>query len=288
MFILTNFNLEDKILLDIKKEQDTFSFTQQIDNITIIGKEKEYNCNFYVLESTDEDVLNLTGLVKSTVLECEVVYETGIVQNDYNVTDLIKSFGSKHSIERLRNVETDGYLKSINKKVSNKIQILPKIQDSSNLLDIFLLEDMFNENIIKIFSKINIENVDLLDVTKRFYDGAPDKCTRILLLDALLKLLNFKFITDDVFDTSSYSCLIPFIKDDIENRRLSKISRDKLIIKVYILILQLSEGKVKLSSVPSFNQKIDTVISYFRLLGCIYNRNTDEIKLVNKPMEYIK
>ncbi|KAK6089596.1 hypothetical protein P3W45_001362 [Vairimorpha bombi] len=288
MYILSNLNIEDDLKFEITDNNDSCRFEASIDNIKIVGQERKMSCNFFVFENANDSdtVIKLRNIVPAKLIECEVVYETGIVQNDYNRTDLIRSFGSKKTIERMKTIEADGYLKTSTMKFNNKSQILPKVQGTDKLTECFLLEDMFNKDILSIFQDINFEEIDLLDDTKRFYDGTPNHRLRILLLDGLLKLVNFKFVTEDVFDNSPYSCLIDLVKEEIENRRLPKMTRDKIIIKIYILILQIQEGKVKLCSVPTFNLKVENVLEYFRLLGCVYNKNNDEIKLVAKPMEF--
>ncbi|WUR03314.1 DNA-directed RNA polymerase I subunit (RPA49) [Vairimorpha necatrix] len=285
MYILTNFNLKDKININFKEKDDSIYFIEQIDNIQINGTEKPMDCNFFIIESQDSDILNLENIQEAKIIECEVVYESGIKQEDYDRIDLIKTFGSKKDQDKLKVSQTDGYLKNPVKRFDNKSLILPKTQSSTNLLEAFNLLDMFSEDILESFKNLKIEDLELLEITKRFYDGSPSNKIKILLLDALLRLLNFKFVTEDVFEFSPYISLTPLFLNEIENRRLPKLFRDKIIIKIYILILQIENGKVKLASVPSFNQKIETVLDYFKILGCVYNKMTDEIKLVNRPIE---
>ncbi|EQB62273.1 hypothetical protein NAPIS_ORF00141 [Vairimorpha apis BRL 01] len=155
----------------------------------------------------------------------------------------------------------------------------------NKFINLFTLEDLFKINTLNEFNKI--QKFDLCNETKRFYNGQNNKL-RILLLDCLIRLLSFKYVTKDVFDDSPYKSFSSEFIEDIELRKLSKLSRDRFIIKVYILILQIEGGQVILSSVPSFNMSVEAVLSYFQVLGCIYNKNTNEIKMVTRPMEYTR
>lgn len=372
MYVFTNLKTQIKNF-DVFEVNGKKQIKTKVDNMTITGKEKDMNCNIYVVEGTSTDtVINIDKIYPAKVIECEIEYETDIVQEEFSVSDLVKSFGSKRNIERLNGVEVDGYLKKPSVVSGNKTQILPMMSGSvdkfdgvrdvnrfdkrlegsvengvirdvnrnisssidkrvdgsdkrvdginndntnndntnynidndntditnnhshshnthtntqNKFINLFTLEDLFKINTLNEFNKI--QKFDLCNETKRFYNGQNNKL-RILLLDCLIRLLSFKYVTKDVFDDSPYKSFSSEFIEDIEVRKLSKLSRDRFIIKVYILILQIEGGQVILSSVPSFNMSVEAVLSYFQVLGCIYNKNTNEIKMVTRPMEYTR
>ncbi|KAF9763269.1 hypothetical protein NGRA_1389 [Nosema granulosis] len=284
MLILSNCNYEEEIDFEVKEVENKKYLEGKLDDIKFIAVEQELPVNFIVVESTDSNIISLENAKESSLYVMEVVYETGIEQEeDQNVYDLVNTFGTKRSIGNVKNMEIHGKLKTTVTVIESKTQILPPINtEAATPIDSFVLEDMFGQDIVEHFEKLEMEDISLQEELKEFTQ--KDK-VRYLLSDAIIKVLKFKYYTRDMLEDTPYEPLMSLFIDDIEQRRLSKLAKDKLLIMLYILLLQMEGGVIKTKIIPSFNMNHKALIHLFKVIGCIYNERKKEVKWIYKPKD---
>lgn len=283
MLILSNCNYDDDVHFEVKHTENRRYLEGRLEDIKFIAIEQELPVNFLVVESTDNDIISLENAQESTLYVVEVIYETGIEQGEQNVIDLVNSFGTKKSIGKIKSNEVHGKLKSTITVIDSKTQILPPINTAAeNPLESFTLVDMFGREVVEHFESLEVEDISFQEEMETF--TVNDK-VRYLLADALVKVLKYKYYTKDMLENTPYEPLITLFREDIEQRRLAKLAKDRLLIMLYILLLQMQGGILKTKDVPNFNMDHKNLLQLFKVIGCIYNERKKEVKWLYKPKE---
>ncbi|EOB14657.1 hypothetical protein NBO_19g0010 [Nosema bombycis CQ1] len=283
MFVLANCNYDQNVDLELKKIDEKSYIEGNFNNIKYRGSQHDHPVNFLVIESVDSQTISFKNAQEAPFYIMEVVYETGIQHEESNVAELVKSFGTKKSMTIMKNTEIHGRLKSTVTVIDSKTQIIPPVnKNAESPLDSFLLEDIFSPEVLTHFESLDIEDIRLQKEMSPF--NHKDK-VRFLLADALVKVLKFKYYTRDMLESTPYEIIMELFIDDIDHRRIGKLARDRLLIILYILLLQIEGGVIETRIIPSFNMGHKEVIQLFKVLGCIYNERKKEVKWLYKPKE---
>lgn len=280
MLILANTGWEASF--EVSRVNGRVFLTGEQEGVVHRGSEWNAPCSYYVVESS-AGVIEMDKGVEAKVVVFETVYETGVAHEKEDFMGLLSSFGNAKSREAMKSREVMGAPKRIPAHKTNaKVQILPPSnEEAEGPEERFVMEKMFPKEVLEEFSKINIGSVllhpDLMSLRRDM-----DYKIHFLLADCIVKLMEKRYVTGDCLDDSGYSSFFAVIKDDIENKKLTPLGRDKLAVLCYILILQIERFSLKYELLPDFKLPKEKVIKMFRMIGCSYNPLSGVIRASRK------
>lgn len=282
MLILTN--IKKELEFEISRINERMFLEANIENVIYKGTEASVPCNYYVVESSDNNIINMNNVMRSRIIVFEIIYETGVTYAESNIDDLILSFGSKKSIDMINKREINGRLKkTTGARFTSKTQILPPInEDAKDIREYFTLENMFPKDVLGNFSEIDMDSIALHPDLINFKQNIKYK-KHFLLVDCIIKLMEKKYITSDCLSDTEYSSFFKTIKEEVEGRRLTPLCRDRLAILCYILLLEVEGFSVSYRSLPNFKFSKEKIINMFKSIGCSFSPAKGIFKLVGKP-----
>ncbi|WEL38450.1 hypothetical protein PFJ87_04g01240 [Encephalitozoon hellem] len=281
MLVLTNISREMKF--EVSKVNGRVFLRGDLDGIEYKGSEWNSPCSYYIAESSG-GAIDLRKAKKARIIVFETVYETGLLHEKTSIKELAFTFGSKRLVGYHKKREAEGYSKRFfASKFGYRDQILPPTNGEAKCLkERFVLEKMFPKEVLSSFSEIRLESVLLHPDLMELRQSMSYKI-HFLLADCIIKLMEKKYITDDCLNDSEYSSFFVMIKDEIENRMLTPLCRDRLAILCYILFLQIEGFSIKYEILPDFKFSKEKVIAMLKLIGCLYSSQTDTFKMKSNP-----
>lgn len=228
----------------------------------------QYLCGVH----TDGKTILTKNLEQSKMLAVETIYEgerTAVQDASYN--KLIDDFGDKGSRERAkrREIGTLSRVQAVQFNVEN--QVLPEFDHTADdVRNVYKLELLFSGETIKCFGKMHIDFSDLCYLVKKH--SINDRNRVILMaIDCLYKVVAAKNMAavPDI-----YRFFTREISDGILNGRLSLLTKDRLVVKTYILLLMVNNYKMHYDDVPKFDIGKSKVMGMLRAIGCKIESDT--------------
>ncbi|AFN82869.1 hypothetical protein EROM_041020 [Encephalitozoon romaleae SJ-2008] len=277
MLILTNISRE--MNFEASKVNGRVFLKGDFEGIEYKGSEWNSPCYYCVVESSN-GVIDLGRAEEARIVVFETVYETGVSHKKTSLKELAFTFGGKRLAGYHRRKEIDGYSKRVfTSSFKFKDQILPPMDEEAECpKKRFVLERMFPKEVLSSFEEIKVDSVLLHPDLMGLKQNMSYK-THFLLADCIIKLMEKKYITNDCLNDSGYSSFFAVIENEVENKMLTPLCRDKLAILCYILFLQIQGFSVKYEVLPDFKFSKKKVISMHRLIGCLYYSQSDTFKL---------
>lgn len=277
MLILANMSRETSF--EVSKVNGRVFLRGGLKGIEYKGSEWNSPCHYCVVESSN-GVIDLSKAEEARIVVFETVYETGVSHEKTSLKELAFTFGGKRLAGYHRRKEIDGYSKRVfSSKFKLRDQILPPMDEEAECpKKRFVLEKMFPKEVLSSFSEIKVESVLLHPDLMELKQNMSYK-THFLLADCIIKLMEKKYITNDCLNDSGYSSFFAMIEDEVENKVLTPLCRDRLAILCYILFLQIEGFSVKYEVLPDFKFSKKRVIAMFRLIGCLYSPQSDNFKM---------
>ncbi|ADM11391.1 uncharacterized protein Eint_041020 [Encephalitozoon intestinalis ATCC 50506] len=282
MLILANTNRE--MSFEVSRVNGRVFLAGSLEGIEYKGSEWNSPCNYYVVESS-EGIFELNKAMEAKVIVFETIYETGLLHEKTSFEKLASTFGNRKFAEHYKRKGIEGYSKRFfTSKFQYREQVLPPIdKEKWNPEERFPLEKMFPQDVLSSFLEIKLDTVLLHPDLMSLKQDVNYKI-HFLLADCIIKLMEKKYVTSDCLNDSGYSSFFEMIKDEVENRMLTPLCRDKLAILCYILFLQIEGSSVRYEVLPDFKFSKEKVLAMFRVIGCSYIAKLDSFKMKEKQM----
>ncbi|KAL6121448.1 hypothetical protein NUSPORA_01619 [Nucleospora cyclopteri] len=290
-FLLQNYTGKSKF--SCSKLNNRIKLDATENKVKYIAKEHNSPVNYFV-GNINNGVLNTSTLEDAKMFIIESVFERKkneeVEVNKIEYKDLINEFGDKRAKEnlKLREITKNVYAQKIKYNIEN--QLLPKVDvEEEEATNMYKLDFMFEKE------HINQCN-DLANILEEeeIYKGIAEKLKLggkkkeidftkkmiLLFADFLNGALSLKLVRKELLN-SKYINLYPIIEKDIINKRINKMARDKLITKLYILLLMYNDFKFKLEDFPRFELSRSKAINLLKVIGCSITKA--EVVLNKKP-----
>lgn len=218
------------------------------------------------IAKTDRIILR-SELLPARFLQLETNYERPVEEyNEFTFVNLINEFGGKAARENIKKRDIQATTKSGAMHFNIENQLLPRFnKDTSNALDIYQIEDLFQHSTIDNFCAVESPE-DLCPLVKH-EDITPTSKPFLIAIDCLYKYLSLRNIKERSVP-SEYKFFYQEIGDSIFQGRLSPLAKDRLVIKLYILLLMVNNYKVPIMQLPTFNLTRSKIVVMLKSIGC--------------------
>lgn len=281
-FLLGNHKNNTKF--SVKHINDRYVLEKTINNICYRGNEINMPIKLYT--GTFEDgKINTQKLEEIKIINIEVYDDKNQINVDNNIDyeKLITDFGDKYAKRYLkkRNLEKI----SVNQKVKYNVEdtVLFKMNGDVNLDSLFekpiidkvkeIVNSTMSEEIyIDICNTLSLLSVDAIsnnDEMKYF----EKKCL-LILIDYLIKVFECKILSKFNLP-NKYIGLYGIIANDVVNKKLSRMAKDKLAIKLYLIILLYANRNVNIESLPRLGYPKTKYLNLLKTIGCTVSKNGD-------------
>lgn len=291
MFILANSKEGVSFKIAKKNNRTMLSYTNSIDDeslpITYTAIELRSPVQYFCFTNFVNSSLSTSLLEQASLLEMTVECEQNLIQEqDKNWEDLINEFGDKKSKERVKRriAEPSKPTQMVRFTIEN--QILPEYNADAKIpADIYRVDLLFSSKALARFSEIDREASAMCPIIS---NANIDESNRIICnaIDCLYSVLSYRFIRRDSLP-SHYSFFYDEISDGLVSKRLSPLLRDRLLAKLYVLILILSGLRVSISMIPKFECPKTHVVGILKALGCDVS-SSGWVVLKRTPTEVFK
>lgn len=279
-------NHKDNTKFSVKQVDNRYILEKTINNICYRGSEVNMPIKLYT--GTFEDgKINTQKLEEIKIINVEVYDDKNQMNIDDNVgyEKLITDFGDKYAKKYLkkRNLERT----SINQKVKYNIEdtVLFKVNGDINLDLLFekpiidkvkeivnsIMDEVIYIDICNTLSLLPVNTVSSNDEIKYF----EKKCL-LILIDYLIKVFECKILSKFNLP-NKYLGLYGIIANDVINKKLSRMAKDKLAIKLYLLILLYANKNVNIESLPRLGYPKTKYLNLLKTIGCTISKNGDVI-----------
>lgn len=279
-------NHKDNTKFSVKQVDNRYILEKTINNICYRGSEVNMPIKLYT--GTFEDgKINTQKLEEIKIINVEVYDDKNQMNIDDNVgyEKLITDFGDKYAKKYLkkRNLERT----SINQKVKYNIEdtVLFKVNGDINLDLLFekpiidkvkeivnsIMDEVIYIDICNTLSLLPVNTVSSNDEIKYF----EKKCL-LILIDYLIKVFECKILSKFNLP-NKYLGLYGIIANDVVNKKLSRMAKDKLAIKLYLLILLYANKNVNIESLPRLGYPKTKYLNLLKTIGCTISKNGDVI-----------
>ena len=279
-------NHKDNTKFSVKQVDNRYILEKTINNICYRGSEVNMPIKLYT--GTFEDgKINTQKLEEIKIINVEVYDDKNQMNIDDNVgyEKLITDFGDKYAKKYLkkRNLERT----SINQKVKYNIEdtVLFKVNGDINLDLLFekpiidkvkeivnsIMDEVIYIDICNTLSLLPVNTVSSNDEIKYF----EKKCL-LILIDYLIKVFECKILSKFNLP-NKYLGLYGIIANDVVNKKLSRMAKDKLAIKLYLLILLYANKNVNIESLPRLGYPKTKYFNLLKTIGCTISKNGDVI-----------
>lgn len=279
-------NHKDNTKFSVKQVDNRYILEKTINNICYRGSEVNMPIKLYT-GTFENGKINTQKLEEIKIINIEVYDDKNQMNIDDNVgyEKLITDFGDKYAKKYLkkRNLERT----SINQKVKYNIEdtVLFKVNGDINLDLLFekpiidkvkeIVNSIMNEviyiDICNTLSLLPVNTVSSNDEIKYF----EKKCL-LILIDYLIKVFECKILSKFNLP-NKYLGLYGIIANDVVNKKLSRMAKDKLAIKLYLLILLYANKNVNIESLPRLGYPKTKYLNLLKTIGCTISKNGDVI-----------
>ncbi len=209
------------------------------------------------------------------------------VKKDDEITflNLISEFGDKWSKDRVKkkHIERIKTPTSILYNLPN--QILPEYNKNTEKVDeLFDTKYLFSEKVRRIMKDMNLDNSHISAYISGtgYQEDLKEVYAGIICISTVLnctKYLKYENLPAD------YRFFYDEIKSDIVRGKLPSLAKDKLIIKLYILLLIANDYEMALESFPKYGIGKLKIVKMLKSIGCTLT-GTGIVKLTKKPTEW--
>lgn len=279
-------NHKDNTKFSVKQVDNRYILEKTINNICYRGSEVNMPIKLYT-GIFEDGKINTQKLEEIKIINVEVYDDKNQMNIDDNVgyEKLITDFGDKYAKKYLkkRNLERT----SINQKVKYNIEdtVLFKVNGDINLDLLFekpiidkvkeivnsIMDEVIYIDICNTLSLLPVNTVSSNDEIKYF----EKKCL-LILIDYLIKVFECKILSKFNLP-NKYLGLYGIIANDVVNKKLSRMAKDKLAIKLYLLILLYANKNVNIESLPRLGYPKTKYLNLLKTIGCTISKNGDVI-----------
>lgn len=287
MFLLSN--CDTKLDFKVSKKNNLVSLERNADGL--IHRSTEFNCpaNFICVKSNEESplVFYKSDFVEAKIFKVEVVYErkeeTASVGNYEN---LIADFGDKNSKMKIirRNAMSYASKDVATFKITN--QMLPNFdREADHPKDLYSLQLLVSNDTFTILDETELAEDGLSDYIGKIVQEnglSMDNKNIVLALDCYYRVLTAPVISKDALEGKDF--FFPEVAGDVFRGKLPQLSKDKLVVKFYILLLIYMNYEARLEYLPKFGLSAAKVIDLLKVIGCTIYKN-DIVKLDSLPKD---
>jgi hypothetical protein len=290
MFIISNYKTD--IPFKVSKKNNVLMLESNKNNIKYISTEKNSPVNYFclkrdpncrLLELNTKDLIEAKMFVVETIFEKESKKEEDEINKKTGYFNLIENFGDKKSKNRLKKIDGNRASSKETAVFNIENQILPKFdKEAEDPKDVYSLELMVEEVTFQKIDEFEIDINYLNDNVRVIYERLEGSNTLnhsnkniIVALDCYYKILESERININIFEDKGF--FIEEIRNELYSGKLPKLSKDKVVVKVYILLLILNNFEMKLDDIPKFGLELSKVLSMLRIVGCTITRGTKVI-----------
>lgn len=233
---------------------------------------------------TDGRVVRTMDLKPAKLFPMEIVYERPVVdQGELTYKSLVADFGDKASKDRVKRMALSSTTRAQAMQFNVGNQLLPEFNhNTDNIRDVYRMELLFSESVLDSFRRVDIEFDDLCYLVKAGEFGEEKKVCYVAI-DCLYKIITLKNVREqDV--PKVYLFFYEEIKDELMRGRMSSLMRDRLIVKVYILLLMVNGYKMHYDQIPKFETPKSKVLNILKTIGCTVAAS-GAITLTKPPVE---
>jgi len=273
MFIVENYDSEAPLEISVKNNRAYLSAS--FDSISCVGKEMQTPVQYFCVPRLNKDgSLSTEDLVPARLVQMETVYEkTDLVEEDTSYDKLQKTFGT-HSAKRAMagrdRVDIDRS-KSIRFNVEN--QILPQFNSqTTSIKEVYSFDLLFREGVVEEFE--NTELVMPCSLVQKYCSTHSIENRILVAIDCIYKTLSRPFFDVNRFP---YPFFCEEVKDALFRKRLPQMEKDKLLVKLFILILMINDYRVRIEDLPTFDVLNNKVVALLKTIGCTVSSKGDVI-----------
>lgn len=282
-----------KFLLSNYKRKEGFSIRNingrcfirnKIDKVEYVGSEVNSPAIYYTCVFKDGKI-NKTSFEEAKLLKVEAFVENNAepINDEVLYEQFIDEFGAKAAKNALKRRAIDKAPPAQKIKYNIENSLIPDLSSDVNLSSLF--EKQFvdkSKEIVNSFST-NTPFVDICEelelppvetVAEENEVVYFEKKCYLIFIDYLFKVLGCKIINKSELP-DRYLGFYGLIAGELSAKRLSRLSRDRLTSKLYVLILLYCNKKCTIQMLPRFNFLKSRQINLLKAIGCTIGRNED-------------
>lgn len=203
------------------------------------------------------------------------------VEHEIEYEKIIGEFGDKKAKERMKKRALHTSVGEVQKiKYSQNDNLVDAVGKDARLENIFekpfidkskeIVHALDNK---KVFEKM-CRTYALKELNEEENSGNVEVFTKkclLVLLDFVTLVLDLKFIIK-VNVPDKYSGLFGIVCKDVCKNKLARLGKDKLISKLYLMLLMYNDGELHIDALPRFKYPKTKFITLLKSLDCIIDK----------------
>ncbi|KAI5177938.1 hypothetical protein PAEPH01_2517 [Pancytospora epiphaga] len=285
MFILNNYDKEEPFT--ITKKKNVISLSNHCDNVEYVAVEERRPVQYFCRKRNDDNeisVIRKSSIIPAKMFSIGIVYEKeGGTQQEVSYDLLVHEYGDKGARDRIKRREMGDTTRVQSMQVNVTNQILPEFnRNTENVKEAYKLELLFNEKVLEGFGRASVEPEDLSCFLER-YQASETNAVHLAAIDCLYKILSAKNV-NNIDLPESYTPFYSEVKKDATRGRLSSLLRDKLVVKLYVLLLMINDYTLHYNEIPVFDAPKQKITGILKMIGCSMSSN-GIVSLTKLPQE---
>lgn len=266
MLIISNYNKSTP--LRISKRNNLDIVESQVGTLRFLSVECNSPVQYFCIRSTGSSLISRDSLVPAKLFIMETLFEKPVISKQDDTSsfaNLINDFGNKYSKDRIKKKDIITYAskQSITFNIEN--QILPQFdRDTDDPRETYSLSLIFGEPMLRTLEETTVDVEKLCSFVRGIYDDS--KKEMMIALDCIYNLLSNRNVSERVL--GDFGFFFGEVKNDLVRGRLPQLTRDKLLVKFYIVLLLASGFEVQVALLPKFGETQNKVMSLLKIIGC--------------------
>lgn len=251
-------------------------------NVEYIGTEVKTPVKYFLC-NVENGILRKKDFEEARLIRVDTFVENeGIdIDEEIDYKKVIEEFGDKKAKDRIKKRELEGTISGSQKikytandaffevvgKEAELENLFEKeyVDKSKELVNVFDSEEVYT----KICKKLGLPSVsDVSHGDERLF--FTKKCL-LTLMDFVFGILDRDFL-DKSKIPQKYSTFFQIIKKDIFKNKLTKYGKDKLVSKLYMMMLMYCNGEINIDILPRFKYPKAKFITLIKALNCAVDR----------------
>ncbi|KAI4291815.1 hypothetical protein PAPHI01_1089 [Pancytospora philotis] len=288
MYILNN--CEEDVTFRVTKKNGIASLHAEDAPVTYASTEARHPVQYFCVPAAPAGgpvSIRPQEMVSAKFFSVELVLERAAAPAEQEATydALINSFGDKNSKKRMKKREAGeaSRARAVQFNIGN--QLLPDFnRDASDVRDVYRLELLFGDAVLEGLEHADVEPDDMCYAARV---NRPDGDGRVLMVavDCLYKILELKSPKPENIP-GCYRFFYDEIKHEMTRGRMSSLQRDKLTVKLYIVLLMINNYSLQYAQLPKFDAPRSKVVGMLKAIGCTV-KPSGLVTLANFPQETV-
>lgn len=284
MFLLNNYS--KNYPFKITKKNNRIKLEHKTETVSYLGQEQNNPVQYLCLKISEgeRNLIKTAELKEAKFFNIETIYEKELESRDEGTYEkLISDFGDTKSKDRFKRREINSQVRSQAVHYNIENQFIPAHnRDGTSVTEIYRIDLMFTPQILENFLNIEIDFENLCYLVKK-HKYTEDRKVLFIAIDCLYKYLNERDLRENTVP-KEYKFFFQEIKTECIRGRMSSVMKDKLIVKLYILLLMVNNYKMHYDSFPKFGAVKIKIMNILRAIGCGVS-STGIVSLLNLPQE---